>query len=423
MRRRWAALRESVRNGFWAVPTLCGVLSILLALVAVRLDQVAPDRFRLAFGAGPDGAREVLSDITTAMITFTGLVFSITVVVLQLTSSQFSPRALRTFLRDRQTQVVLGVFIATFVYAILVLRTVDARSQRTFVPAIATTIALVLLLASVAVFVMFIHHIATAIQVSSIIASIGAETRGTIERRFPSDLEGDGMGEVVPALRAGDRRRALAAPRPGVVTAVDDERLVALARAAGVVVRSQVRLGDFVPEGAPLLELLPAAGTGELDDRSGDDDLEQLDPRPFLDAVRQQRDRTMDQDVAFGLRQLVDVAERALSAAVNDPTTAVQALDQIHDLLRRLATRSLRNGRATDDDGVLRWVAPPETMAGFLSLGLSEIEHYGADSPPVRDRLDALFADLLDAALPQHRSAVVAARTQWEAMRRRTAPA
>ncbi|MGN6334375.1 MAG: DUF2254 domain-containing protein [Motilibacteraceae bacterium] len=425
MRRRWAALRESVRNGFWAVPTLCAVLSILLALGAVRLDRVAPDRLRLAFGAGPDGAREVLSDITTAMITFTGLVFSITVVVLQLTSSQFSPRALRTFLRDRQTQVALGVFIATFVYAILVLRTVDARRERAFVPAIATTLALLLLLASVAVFVAFIHHIATAIQVSSIIASIGAETRGTIERRFPSDSEGGPMGwmgQVVPPLRAGASRRVLAAPRPGVVTAVDDDRMVALARAAGVVVRTQVRLGDFVPEGAPLLELLPEAGTDRLDDGAGDDDLEQLDAQPFLDAVRQQRDRTMDQDVAFGLRQLVDVAERALSPAVNDPTTAVQALDQIHDLLRRLVTRSLRDGRRTDEDGVLRWVGPAETVAGFLSLGLDEIEHYGADSPPVRDRLDDLLADLLDAALPQHRSAVLEAQRHWEALRRRTSP-
>ncbi|HEU4675391.1 MAG TPA: DUF2254 family protein, partial [Motilibacteraceae bacterium] len=103
--------------------------------------------------------------------------------------------------------------------------------------------------------------------------------------------------------------------------------------------------------------------------------------------------------------------------AVNDPTTAVQALDQVHDLLRRLVTRSLRDGRGADEDGVLRWVAPPETMTGFLSLALGEIEHYGADSPPVRDRLDALFADLLEAALPQHRPAVVEAQRHWEAMR------
>lgn len=417
MRRRWAALRESVRNGFWAVPTLCGVVSILLALAVVRLDRATTTGLRLTFGAGPDGAREVLSDITTAMITFTGLVFSITIVVLQLTSSQFSPRALRTFLRDRQTQTALGVFIATFVYSILVLRTVDSRSDNTFVPAIATTVALVLLLASVALFVMFIHHIATAIQVSSIIASIGTESRRTIERRFPSVPEGGATSGPAPPLVAGTRRRLVAAPRPGVVTAFDEDRLVALARKADVVVRTEIRLGDFVPEGAPLLELLP----GVRADRH--EDADELDEKPFLDAVRQQRDRTMDQDVAFGLRQLVDVAERALSPGINDPTTAVQALDQIHDLLRRLVTRPLEDGRRADEDGVLRWVRPAETMRDFLSLALDEVEHYGADSLPVCQRVEVLLADLLVAALPEHRPAVVAAKEHWEAVRQRTSQA
>lgn len=410
MRGRWAGLRESISNGFWAVPSACAAVSVLLALAAVRLDHLRPSGRRLVFGAGPDGAREVLSDITTAMITFTGLVFSITVVVLQLTSSQFSPRALRTFLRDRQTQLALGVFIATFVYSILVLRTVDSRSSDEFVPAIATTVALALLLASVALFVVFIHHIATAIQVSSIISSIGAETRRTLDRRFPADASSDRSPGPAPALVAGPTRRLLAAPRSGVVAAFDEDRLVALAHEADAVVRTEARLGDFVPEGAPLLELLLARET---------DDEEGPDAGPFLGAVRQQRDRTMDQDVAFGFRQLVDVAERALSPGVNDPTTAVQALDQIHDLLRRLATRPLEEGRRTDEDGVLRWVRPAETLDGFLSLALCEVEQYGADSLPVCHRIDALLADLLAAALPQHRPAVVAARRHWESVRQR----
>ena len=143
MRTRLSALPDRLRTGFWAVPSLCVAVAVALALGLVRLDRALAEGFggRITFGAGADGAREVLSAITTSMITFTGLVFSITIVVLSLTSSQFSPRVLRTFLRDRQTQISLGVFIGTFVYAVLVLRTVSGLDDDTFVPAVATTFA------------------------------------------------------------------------------------------------------------------------------------------------------------------------------------------------------------------------------------------------------------------------------------------
>ncbi|TAL26525.1 MAG: DUF2254 domain-containing protein, partial [Frankiales bacterium] len=181
-------LRERLRSGFWAVPSVCVALSIALALALVEADRRLNGSLSVTFGAGPDGAREVLGAITTAMITFTGLVFSITVVVLQLTSSQFSPRVLRTFLRDRQTQWALGVFTATFVYSLLVLRTVRTGDdgQQQFVPGLATNVAVGLLLLSVGLFVSYIHHISTAIQVSSIIDAIGLESRQALDRRYPA---------------------------------------------------------------------------------------------------------------------------------------------------------------------------------------------------------------------------------------------
>ena len=162
MSARLRSLAEGVRTGFWAIPTVCVVVAVLLALALVQVDRATDGDLRVAFGAGPDGAREVLSAIATSMITFTGLVFSITIVVLQLTSSQFSPRVLRTFLRDRQTQLSLGVFVATFVYAVTVLRTVSSVDDSTFVPALATTVGVALLFVSVGMFVGYIHHIATA---------------------------------------------------------------------------------------------------------------------------------------------------------------------------------------------------------------------------------------------------------------------
>lgn len=401
MRARWQQLKDSMRSGFWAIPSVCVALAVVLALGLVQLDSALSSTPGFTFGAGPSGAREVLSAITSAMITFTGLVFSITILVLQQTSSQFSPRVLRTFLRDRKTQVSLGTFVATFVYAVMVLRTVDDGDDSQFVPAVSTTFALGLLLLSVAVFVQYIHHIATAIQVSAVIGTTGDETRATLDRRFPagrSDPPDSGLALTPPGLPSA----VVPARRSGVVTYVDEPRLVHLACEADVVLRARAQLGDFLPEGAPLLEVFGDAAS--------------LDPAAVSAAVRQDRDRTLQQDVAFGFRQLVDIAERALSSGVNDPTTAVQALDELHDLLRRLATRPLRTGVHLDDDGALRLVVPPERLEDYLALALDEIEHYGADDRQVQSKIDALLDDIVAAALPEHRPAV-----EERCARRRTA--
>ena len=380
---------ESVRTGFWAVPAACVLFAVAVALALVQLDHALDTDVRFTFGAGPDGAREVLSAISTSMITFTGLVFSITIVVLSLTSSQFSPRVLRTFLRDRQTQLSLGIFVATFVYAVTVLRTVSGVTDSTFVPSIATTFGLALLLLSVGVFIGYIHHIATSIQVTSILAAIGAETRQAIDKRYPAGAP-EGRDPLVRP--SGVVTSVIPAPCQGVVTTLDCRRIVRLAERAGVVVRTDLRPGDFVPEGAPLLEVLGDPGN--------------LDARALAAAVRLGRERTMQQDVAFGFRQLVDIAEKALSPGINDPTTAVQALDQLHDLLRRLATRPLPDGVHAADDGRVRLITPVETMQDYVSLALDEIQQYGADAAPVQARIAALRRDVLAAARPEHRAAL-----------------
>lgn len=399
MRARWQAFVSSVRSGFWAIPSACVVAAILLALALVAADRALSNGLSYTFGAGPDGAREVLSAITTAMITFTGLVFSITIVVLQLTSSQFSPRALRNFLRDRRAQTSLGVFVATFVYAVMVLRTVNSGDSGVFVPALSTTVALALLLLSIGVFVFYIHHIATSIQVSSIIAAVGAETRAAVDRRFPPGQ--DEAADAGPRLPpAGLPTLLVPAPGRGVVVHIDDARLVQLAQDADVVVRSRVALGEYLPQGAPMLDVLG--------------DPQDLDLPGLTGAVRQARERSFGQDVAFGFRQLVDIADRALSPGINDPTTAVQALDEMHDLLRRLATRPLRSGIHTDDDDVVRLVLPPERLADYLALALDEVDYHGSDAKQVQDKLDRLLDDLCAAALPEHRAAVE------ERMRRRS---
>lgn len=384
---RVRAVADSLRTGFWAVPAVCVVVAVGLGLGVVELDRRRTESLRFTFGAGPDGAREVLSAISTSMITFTGLVFSITIVVLQLTSSQFSPRVLRTFLRDRVSQLSLGVFVATFVYSMTVLRTVNGTDDDSFVPSIATTVGLALLLLSVAVFVAYIHHIATAIQVSSILTAIGDETRDGIERRYPADR--GSPDRYVHPPEPDELAQVIATPRFGVIVGVDEERLVGLAAELDVVVHTDRRPGDFVPEGAPLLQVVGDAEPPDVDALA----------RCFTFS----RERTMQQDVSFGFRQLVDIAERALSTGVNDPTTAVQVLDQLHDLLRRLATRPLRDGLHADDQGVVRLVTPPETFADYAHLALDEIDAYGKDSAHVADRLAELRRDVRSVAWPEHR--------------------
>lgn len=256
----------------------------------------------------------------------------------------------------------------------------------TFVSSVATTVGLTLLLVSVAVFVAYIHHIATAIQVSSILTAIGDETRDAIERRYPAERDSEAPAGSRPAPDGS--AKVIASPRLGVIVSIDEKRLVRLAADLDVVVRTDRRPGDFLPEGAPLLRV--------LGDAEG----------PMVEALAGcfsfSRERTMQQDVAFGLRQLVDIAERALSPGINDPTTAVQALDQVHDVLRRLATRPLRNGLHADDMGTVRLVMPPETFAEYADLGLEEIEAYGKDSAQVGRRRAALRRDLQTVALPQH---------------------
>lgn len=404
------AIKESLRSSLFAVPALCVLVAVVAALATVELDRrLEDDLGGYTFGAGPDGAREVLSAITSSMITFTGLVFSITIVVLTLTSAQFSPRVLRTFLRDRVTQYSLGIYVATFTYAVLVLRTVRAEGEEQFVPAVSTTVALVLLLVSVAMFITYIHHIATTIQVSSIIASIALEARRTIDREVPPDSSSghrpdprpspdlgpagvDGYGRCRAAPPVPPGAVPLCSTTRGVLARVDVKALVKLALKADVVLVSGVALGDYVPVGAPLVHVV---GDARL-----------LDQKATLRSFQLAKDRTMEQDVAFGFRQLVDIGEKALSPGINDPTTAVQVLDAEYDLLRRLVTRRLPDGEHTDDDGRVRLRLPARDFTDLLDLALEELHHYGKDSIQVRRRLHALLTDLLSVAPPEHRPSI-----------------
>ncbi len=383
-------LYDRLRGSLLTVPLALVAAGFGLALGAVEIDRaISRSGNTFAFTGGPQSARDVLSAIASTMLSFTGLVFSVTIVTLQLTSSQFSPRALRNFLRDPISQVSLGVFLATFVFALTALREVrgsDGLVDR-FVPGTAISAAFVLVGLSVVLFVGYIHHIAQSIRAVNIIGRIAAETRRSIDRVFPDEVSADdearrrdGAGLDV----AGGR--LLAAPRSGVVQLVDGPALVRLAARADVVAAVLVAVGDFVPEGAPLLRVAPSH-------RSGDRERRRLD-RDLCGTVVIGDERTMEGDPAFGFRQLVDIAERALSPGINDPTTAVQCIDQIHALLRRIAGRAGPEAVWCDDDGRPRVLLPVPTWEALVQLGFEEIRHWGASSIQVRRRLQLALDDL-----------------------------
>ena len=379
-------LREVARSAFWLIPSLCVVAAIGLAIGLVFVDHaVGSTQTAFLFPGPPAGARTFLASIIQAMITFTGLVFSITIVVLQLTSGQFSPRVLRTFLRDRTIQLALGVFVATFVFAMVVLREVRGTGgPGGFVPRLAVTMTFVLVLLSVGLFIRYVAHIANMIRLASIVDSIGREARAALARCAFSE-------PVAPEPSLGPARRTVGAPRPGVLVAVNKAAIVREGCAADCQFVLLARVGDYLPEGAPLLRV---HGSGDVDDDR------------MVELVSFDLERTLEQDLAFAFRQLVDIAQRALSPGINDPTTAVQAIDVEHDLLRRLATRPPESGCHADPEGTVRLVVPVLDFADYLDLAIGQIWPDAADKVQVPERVRALLEDLAQVARPEYRSAI-----------------
>lgn len=390
-RQVWATLL----SGYWFLPTMILLLVSALAVALVEIDtRLDADARRMGFSGGPDSAREILSTIASSTLTLTALVFSVTVIVLQLASGQFSPRVLRTFLRDHRNQATLGVFLATFMYALLVLREVrgDDGAADQFVPGVAVTFSFVLVVLSIGFFIQYIHNITNSIRVIEIIDRVSRETVKAIERMHPRD------SEVAADRHVGPACGAVRSDTRGVVTSVAIDRLAQVARRSGVSLVVVPRAGEFVATGVTLVTV--HGDTSRLGDEDEGD---------IRGSITLEKERDLGEDPSFGLRQLVDIAERALSPGVNDPTTASQCLDHLHDLLRRLAERPLPRVRVETAGGDARVVVPQPTWDDYVALALDEIRHWGADSIQIHKRIAAILDDL-DSAVTQDRRAVLLER-------------
>lgn len=368
----------SVRSSLWFIPVLCVVGGLVLSFGTVAIDRVFDyELIPRTLTGGPDGALAILETIAASMVSLTALVLTITMVVVQLAMGQFSPRIVQTFLRDKPSQFAIGLFVATFAHAMVAMREVGTDEDK--VPGLAIVVGYLLVLTSIAMLVMYVQHIGRSLRVSALIELVGKDTRELLDRYYPNQLEAAPVEDDV--VRASDS---------GVLTAVDRDRLVELAERADCVLEVVPSFGVFIPAGAPLVRV-----HGEPND---------LDHDAVVAALTLSLERTLDEDVAYGFRMLVDMAERALSESpFLDPTTAVQAIDRLHDGLRQLATREFPDGCEHDKSGQLRLTIPVMDWPAYVHLAFDEVRLVGAESPQVSRRLAAALQDLLEVAPPERR--------------------
>ena len=381
---RLVLVHEWIRERFWAVPTVLLVAGVATGLAVSRVASI-PGLAEVGGGLPirTSSAETLLGIIAASMLTFVGVVFTITLVALQLASAQLSPRVIRTFVRSGITKVAFGLFLATFGYAIVVI-VVEGASSNPAVLRLAVTLGVVLVLASLGVFVIYVTATMRLLQVSWVVTAVAEETRRAISANRPSEADHVSAAPPVvdpdpPLVRLPDERNGDASARFGVILGIDRGRLVQLGQQYDCLLELLPKVGQYVPPGAPIVAV--HGGNGPPDDA-------------LRRCVHLGRSRTMYQDPFFGIRQLVDVASQALSPAVNQPTTAVIVIDRLEELLLRIGRRPHPTGFFVDTDDVVRLVHTEPTWAEVVDLAFTEIALYGAAAPAVTRRLAAAYSQL-----------------------------
>ena len=389
-------LLEQLRSSYWFVPAVMALAAIVLSFVSTSLDRwLGPEWLQGGYfvaASRPDGARAILTAIGGSMIGVAGTVFSVTMAAVVYASGQYGPRLLTNFLSDRGNQITLGTFTATFVFAIMVLRTIQSPNEskgaavaaaQGFVPHLALIIAIALALCSIAVLIFFIHHVPTRIHISNVIRDIGETLLEAIDERYPKNIgfgaadrkqAEDAWWQLPAPFRPGRDRRDEAASDYGEVLStmrgyiqfLDEKTLMSAARRHTVVVRLNVRPGSFLFDGALVCDVWPA------------ERLTDAVSRDILSAIATGARRTPADDMLFMVDELVEIAARALSPGVNDPFTAVGCIDWVSAALAELADRPTPDPLRTDEDGKLRIVAEPLGFGEYLRLSLGAIREYAA---------------------------------------------
>jgi uncharacterized membrane protein len=380
---KFSKLWDSLHSSYWFIPMLMAIGAVILAFSMISLDRTGKagpiEQLGWVYAGGPDGARAVLSAVAGSMATVTATAFSITIVALQLAASNFGPRLLRNFMQDTGNQLVLGTFIATFIYCLLVLRSIHGEDYNLFVPQLSITIGIVLAVTSIGVLIYFIHHASTIIQASHVITGVSHDFNQAIDRLFPEEIGQDisefqrPIGEIPKHFES--EASTIQVTDAGYLQVIDDDTLMKLASQHELLIRLQTRPGQFLVKGQELVKVYPR---------------ERVD-RSLADRIRKAfilgRERTEQQDIEFPINQLVEIALRAISPAVNDPFTAIRCIDRLSAGLSSLAQRQFPSPYRYDQAQHLRVIAQVMTFEQLIDQAFSPIRQYAQSDSAVTIRL------------------------------------
>ncbi|WP_414563065.1 MULTISPECIES: DUF2254 domain-containing protein [unclassified Anabaena] len=389
----WDALHTS----YWFLPGILAISSIILAVVTLTLDHIIDfNDWDWLYAGGPEGSRAVLSAIASSMISVTATSFSITIVAMQLASSTFGPRLLRNFMKDTGNQIVLGVFIGTFIYSLLVLRAIYNEDFDLFVPHLSVTVGLALAILSIGVLIYFIHHASTIIQVSHVLQSVSDDLDKAIERLFPEKIGVNPQAdqpyrEDIPpdfSLQAYPIKNN----KNGYLQAINNEKLMEIARQYDLLVHVKFRPGNFVVKGSELVMVWPGVRVNNK--------LKQQLQQIFIIG----KERTEQQDIEFPIQQLVEIALRAISPGINDPFTAIRCIDRLSAGLCYLVQRQFPSSYRYDYDNQLRVMVPSLDFEGIVDQAFNQIRQYSNSDAAVTIRLlEAIALVATHTQNPQYR--------------------
>lgn len=383
MRTKLLNLWYKIRASYWFLPSLMLIVVCCMSFVLIYVDVLFYrkgwiDSLNKVYPSKPEGARALLSAVAGSMITVAGVVFSVTMVALALASSQFGPRLLVNFMRDRGNQIVLGTFISTFVYCLLVLGTIRSGESTLFVPQLAVTFALIMTIASIVVLIYFIHHASTSIQASHVIATVNDDLQESLDRLFPEQIDHEDLDKWTRLRIQSDiplnfekEDIEITAPRSGYLQAIDVTGLINTATDSGLIIKLELRPGDYVIELSKLASVWPR------------EKITQGLKNKIVDMFITGKDRTYEQDPEFAFDQLVEIAVRALSPGINDPITAIMCVDRIASALSQLAQRKFPSPYLYNKNNKLCVISKPITFSDITDTALNQIRQYGRSSAPV----------------------------------------
>lgn len=380
----WGELKST----FWFIPTLIICLSVAAAIGFIALDNhiryVPEGLFSNVFAASTESARSILSTIATAMIGVAGTVFSITLVALTLASSQYGPRLLRNFMLERINQIVLGTYISTYVYCLIVLNAVKESDKVSFIPTISVFVSILAAVANIVLLIIFIHHIALSIQADKIISDISESLSKSIKKLFPEKIESD-AAQVEPPITAEITSQfqytiTLHSPRNGYIQYIDYDRILSKAIEHHFLIELYFRPGDYLVENQKI-------GNIYSNEKITQESIK-VNPSHFLDSdFIIGNARTPQQDIEFSVHQMVEVADRALSPGINDPYTAIACIDNLTSIICQLSLVKFHSPHSYDEDGVLRMIANRLDFNGILNSAFNHIRQYSNNNAPVAIRL------------------------------------